>query len=219
MRANARITRQLPLWPAIAGALAAAGLLWLAATQLTVQGAPNLEPELMPQAYLPLVARLAFPGDVMVNGGFEDGEAGWHQYTTGEEWKDHELIGSDSEGFNPYEGHFAARLGGYEGVWDVLTQTVTIPAGGQLSYWWQMHTYETTIFNDNFLVDLLTLEGEHLGYLSIHGIQGPEGIWQQEVVDVSAYAGQTLVLRFRSSNDNYFFSWFDLDLVCLRPTW
>lgn len=153
-----------------------------------------------------------------MNGGFEQGDDGWRQYTTGAGWKDHKLIGSEAEGFNPYEGDYGARLGGYEGVWDVLTQTVSIPAGGQFSYWWQMHTYETSIFHDHLLVDLLALDGSRLIVLASHDVQGPEDIWQQDVVDVSAYAGQTLILRLYAYNDNYYFSWFDIDNVCLRPT-
>jgi hypothetical protein len=217
---KSKLTLRLPLWLAVTGVLAALAMLWLAVAQVTVRGAANAEPELTPQAYLPLVARLAFPGDVIVNGGFEDGEVGWHQYSSGGgTWLPHDLIGTEAEGYNPYEGEFGATLGGYECSWDVLTQTVTIPAGGRLSYWWQMHTYETTIFVDNLKVDLLTVGGELVTPLSDHGIDGPEGIWQQKVVDVSAYAGQTLVLRFHAYNDNYYFSWFDLDLICLRPAW
>jgi hypothetical protein len=188
-------------------------------TCTTVQGAGNLAAELTPQAYLPLVARSTCAGNVVANGGFEQGDEAWHQYTTGENWKAHELIGSDSEGFNPYEGHYAARFGGYEGVWDVLTQTISIPAGGQLSYRWQMGTTETSIFADYLGVDLLTLDGERVAALAGHGIQGAEGIWQQDVVDVSTYAGQTLVLRFHAYNDNYYPSWFDIDQICLCPAW
>ncbi|MEJ2210739.1 MAG: hypothetical protein P8129_17105 [Anaerolineae bacterium] len=91
----------------------------------------------------------------------------------------------------------------------MLTQTVTIPAGGRLSYWWQMHTYETTIFHDNLQVDVVTLEGDVVASLAGHGINGPQDLWQQDAIDVSAHAGRTLVLRFHAYNDNYYFSWFD----------
>jgi hypothetical protein len=39
--------------------------------------------------------------------------------------------------------------------------------------------------------------------------------WQQDVVDVSAYAEQSLTLRFSSYNDNYYFTVFHLDEICL----
>ncbi|MEJ2210740.1 MAG: hypothetical protein P8129_17110 [Anaerolineae bacterium] len=65
-----------------------------------------------PRAYLPVVPRSFCPGQVLANGGFEQGATGWQQYTTGTDWKAHDLIGSDAEGFQPCRGHFGARLGG-----------------------------------------------------------------------------------------------------------
>ncbi len=217
MRSRVKISLRFAVWLVMAGVLIVVSMIWLTTTHTTLQGAGNPEPQLTPQAYLPLIARSACPGDVIKNGGFEQGGDGWHQYTTGSGWKDHELIGSQAEGFHPHEGEYAARLGGYEGVWDVLTQTVSIPAGGQFSYWWQMSTYETSIFHDHLVVDLLALDGSRVAVLASHNVQEPEGIWQQDVVDVSAYAGQTLVLRLYAYNDNYYFSWFDIDQVCLHP--
>ena len=203
----------------LAGLLALVFLSWLAATPTALHGAGHAQARLAHQAYLPLVAYTTCLGNAVVNPGFEQGDDGWHQYTTGTGWKAHDLIGSEAEGFHPFQGVYAARLGGYEGVWDVLTQTVTLPAGGQLSYWWQMGTYETTIFHDSLCVDLQTPGGDTVAVLACHGIQGPQGLWQEDRVDVSAYAGQALVLRFHAYNDNYFFSWFDIDNLCLQPTY
>ncbi len=218
MKSRARISHWLLVCLVMAGVLTTVFVLRLTATPTPLQGAGNPEPQLTPQAYLPFIMHSTCLGNVVTNAGFEQGDEGWHQYTTGTDWKAHDLIGSDAEGFHPYKGHYAAKLGGYEGVWDVLTQTVSIPLGGQLTYWWQMGTYETSIYNDHLLVDLLELDGSRVAVLAYHNIQGPEGIWQQDVVDVSAYAGQTLILRLYAYNDNYFFSWFDIDQVCLHPT-
>jgi len=172
--------------------------------------------ELTPMAYLPFVARGgSCPGNVVQNGGFELGDAGWYTSTTGIGPKVHPLIGAVRDGFHPYIGQYAARLGGYEGVWDVLTQTVTIPANGQLGFWWWMGTYETLPHHDGFAVKLLTQEGSLLLTLASHDDQAAEQQWQQDVIDVSAYAGQTVTLAFEAYNDNYYFTWFDLDEVCL----
>lgn len=219
VKAESKIPLWGTIWLVVAGMLIIVFLTWLTVTHAAFQPAGQLQPELTPRAYLPFISRAACIGNVVVNGSFEQGDEGWHQYTSGTGWKDHDLIGSDAEGFDPYDGHYAAMLGGYEGVWDVLTQTVTMPTHGQLSYWWQMHTYETEIFHDNLCVDLLTLDGDLVAVQASHNVQGPEGIWQQDVVDVSAYAGQTLILRFHAYNDNYYFSWFDIDQVCLRSVW
>jgi hypothetical protein len=201
------------------GLLLAVGMLSVFATGMfTTQAAVPLQTpgELTPMAYLPFAAKGgACPGNVALNGAFEFGDTGWYTSTTGVGPKDHALIGSAVEGFHPYAGEYAAQLGGYEGVWDVLTQTVTIPAQGQLSFWWWMGTYETLPHHDWFTVKLLSQEGSLLLTLASHDDQAIEQLWQQDVIDVSAYAGQTLTLQFESYNDNYYFTWFDLDEVCL----
>ncbi|HOU15987.1 MAG TPA: hypothetical protein PKZ84_23025 [Anaerolineae bacterium] len=172
--------------------------------------------ELTPMAYLPFVARGgACVGNVVQNGGFELGDVGWYTSTTGIGPKAHPLIGAVADGFRPHTGQYAARLGGYEGVWDVLTQTVTIPANGQLSFWWWMGTYETLPHHDGFLAQLISPEGSLLLTLASHDDQAVQQQWQQDVIDVSAYAGQILTLVFESYNDNYYFTWFDLDEICL----
>ncbi len=167
--------------------------------------------------YLPLVARAAptCPGNILLNGDFEQSQTGWYTSTTGTGWTQHDLIGSDAEGFYPYRGHYAARLGGYEGVWDVITQTVIIPVQGELTYWWKGKTYETLPHHDTFEVALLNQDGTLIASLAHHDDQDVQDTWQQDIVDVSAYAGQPLTLRFSSYNDNYYFTVFHLDEICL----
>jgi hypothetical protein len=174
-------------------------------------------PGALKYVYLPFIAHTvpSCPGNVLVNGDFEQGHTGWYTYTTGSMWKQHDLIGSAVEGFDPYQGHFAARLGGYEGVWDVITQTVVIPVQGKLAYWWKGGTYETLPHMDTFDVALLNQNGTQIALLAHHDDQDVQNIWKQDVVDVSAFAGQALTLRFSSHNDNYFFSWFNFDTICL----
>lgn len=193
------------------GLLLTAGvlLLVLSTRMLATQAAAPLQSpaELTPMAYLPFVAKNGLcPGNMVLNGGFESGNTDWYTYTTGTGPKAHALIGSVTEGFRPYAGQYAARLGGYEGVWDVLTQTVTIPPYGQLSFWWWMGSYETLPHHDWFGVSLYSPEGTLLLSLASHDDQAIQQQWQQDVVDVSVYAGQTLTLRFEAYNDNYYFT-------------
>ena len=199
----------------------ALGLIALAMFSIT-QGQFTASPsqaqlDLTPVAYLPFVAREdVCTANTIVNGGFEQGHTGWFTATTGMMWKAHDLIGTRAEGFYPYQGNYGARLGGYEGVWDVLTQTVTIPANGQLAYWWKMASYENLPHHDWFIVRLLTQNGTLVTTLASHDDQDTQNIWTQDVLDVSAYAGQSLILLFESYNDNYYFTTFYLDNVCLR---
>jgi hypothetical protein len=174
-------------------------------------------PGALKYVYLPVVARATptCPRNVLINGDFEQGHTGWYTYTTGSGWEPHDLIGSDAEGFYPYQGLYAAKLGGYEGVEDAITQTVTIPAQGKLTYWWKGKTYEPLPHHDPFEVALLNQGGTLVASLAHHENQDGQDTWHQDVVDVSAYAGQSLTLRFYSYNDNYFFTVFDLDEICL----
>jgi hypothetical protein len=173
--------------------------------------------EFWPRVYLPFLARTSpsWPGNVLRNGDFEQGHTGWYTHTTGSGWKQHDLIGSDAAGFSPYKGHYAARLGGYEGVWDAITQTVVIPAQGQLTYWWKGRTYETLPHHDTFDVALLNQDGTLVAGLAHHDDQDVQDTWTQDAVDVSAYAGKSLIVRFSSYNDHYYFTVFHLDEICL----
>ena len=159
--------------------------------------------DLTPVAYLPLVARsdTVCPGNAIINGGFEAGNTGWYTATTGTMWKAHNLIGTQAEGFVPYQGDYGARLGGYEGVWDVLTQTVTLPANGQLSYQWKVSNNESLPHTDWLAVRLLTSSGTMVTTLVSHDDQDTQNVRKQDVLDVSAYAGQSLTLLFESYND------------------
>jgi hypothetical protein len=168
--------------------------------------------------YLPVVfaSGMPCPIDSLINGDFEADDLGWTLYTTGIDWKAHDLVGSIAEGFSPHQGNYAARLGGYEGVYDWIEQPITIPAQSTLSYWWRLGTYEPAEPpHDNFLIELLEDDGTRLAVLAAHHDREPEGVWAQDVIDLNSYAGQTLKLRFSSYNDNYYFSWFDLDEVKL----
>jgi hypothetical protein len=155
--------------------------------------------------------------DDLVNGNFERDDFGWQIFSSGIGWKEHDLIGSKDEGFSPFKGDFAARLGGYEGVWDTIEQTVVIPNEGTLSYWWKMGSYETLPHTDWFAVDLFDSDHKWITNLISHDDQDLEGIWQQDTHDLATFTGRTLILRFSSYNDNYYFSWFDLDEVHLCP--
>lgn len=151
--------------------------------------------------------------DHLTNGNFEQDDYGWQLYSNGWGWKIHDLIGSKDEGFRPFRGDYGARLGGYEGVWDYIEQTVVIPENGQLSYWWRMYTYETLPFVDWFSVYLLETDHTWVANLESHNGHDSEFVWQQDVIDLTEFAGRTLILRFSASNDNYYFTVSDLDEI------
>ena len=168
--------------------------------------------------YLPLIFRPEgpCPFDALVNGGFEQDDAGWTLFSNGTGHKAHDLIGRIHEGFSPLQGMYAARLGGFEGVVDSIQQPVLIPSQGVLSYYWKMHSNEEpTVIYDSFLVYLLNPDGTRLALLAAHYNNDQNDIWLQDVFDLSAYAGQPTILEFYSSNDNYYWTKFDIDEVRL----
>jgi hypothetical protein len=99
-----------------------------------------------------------------------------------------------------------------------MAQTITIPARATLTYWWQMRTSEPEPKPyDRLTVGLYTRAGTKLASLAYHDSGVEERPWALDVVDVSAYAGQTLELRFSASNDNHWATSFYVDDVCLQP--
>ena len=151
----------------------------------------------------------------LVNGNFEQDDFGWQLYSNGWGWKIHDLIGSKDDGFSPFNGDYAARLGGFEGVQDYIEQIVVIPETGQLTYWWKMGTSEPLPHTDGLGVFLLEIDHTRVALLESHDDQDVEGVWQQDVIDLTEFAGRRLILRFSVYNDNYYATGFDLDEIQL----
>ncbi len=151
-------------------------------------------------------------GNALVNGDFEDGGTGWYTHTTGTGHKVHAIIGPGLS----FQGQSAAHLGG-EGVWDVVSQTVVIPAGGQLSYWWRVDSAEIMPHYDWLDIALKEADGDVVA--SRHYDDTSDGgVWQQEVIDLTAHAGMTLTLQIDATNDNYYATMFAVDTLCLVET-
>src|SRR5690606_31528820 len=75
------------------------------------------------------------PGTAIVNGGFEDGQTGWSS-TSG-------VI--TTSGYPARTGSWKAWLNGYgRSSTDQVSQTVTVPANGQLRFWLRVVSAEGT---------------------------------------------------------------------------
>jgi hypothetical protein len=154
------------------------------------------------------------PGNAVFNGDFRLKSTGWYTATTGMGWKKNPLIVCSASCRSDCCASF-----GSEGVWETVSQTVTIPAQGVLTYWWLMRTSEPERKPyDSLAVDLYTQAGSRVARLAYYhsGEEHPSWVWAQDIVDVSDYAGQTLVLQFAASNDNYYATTFFVDDVCLQ---
>jgi hypothetical protein len=142
------------------------------------------------------------------NGGFEDGGAGWQQVSTG----GYDLI-SDA---NPRTGRLGAYLGGVNNADDRLSQQVSLPIGViTLHPWWYMSTAETAGSFDQMTMTLLLPDGRWLADLSVVDNLAEIGVWHESVIDLSSYAGQTVILQFTSRTDDANISDFYLDDVSI----
>lgn len=135
------------------------------------------------------------------NQGFETGTAPWTA-TAG-------VI--DSSANEPaHSGSWKAWMDGYGTTHtDTLAQTVTIPANchATLTYWLHIDTAETT---GTVSYDKLTVQANATtvaGYSNLNKASG----YAQKTVDLSAFAGQTVTLKFTATEDSSLQTSFVLD--------
>ncbi|WP_194926366.1 glycosyl hydrolase 2 galactose-binding domain-containing protein [Catenulispora pinisilvae] len=140
------------------------------------------------------------PAQLLTNPGFESGAVDWTQTST--------------LGFTPITKATSAEPA-HSGSWvawfngngskdtDTAAQAVTIPAGctAALSYWLHIDSTEstTTAKPDTFKVQVLNSSGTVLATVgSFSNLDAADG-YTQRTADLSAYAGQTVTLKFTGS--------------------
>ncbi|MGK4583651.1 M4 family metallopeptidase [Kitasatospora sp. HPMI-4] len=130
------------------------------------------------------------PAQLLANPGFESGNTGW---TTSSGVID------GSSGQPAHSGSYKAWLDGYGSTHtDTLSQTVTIPAGckATLSFWLHIDTAET----GSTAYDKLTVQVNGTTLKTYSNVDAAAG-YQQRTFDLSAYAGQTVTLKFTGTED------------------
>ncbi|GAA2144567.1 hypothetical protein GCM10009760_32220 [Kitasatospora kazusensis] len=132
------------------------------------------------------------PAQLLGNAGFETGTAA--------PWTASSGVVDNSSGQAAHGGSWKAWMDGYGSTHtDTLSQTVTIPAGckASLSFWLHIDTAETgTTAYDKLAV---TVNGTALKtYSNADAAAG----YQQRTFDLSAYAGQTVTLKFTGTEDS-----------------
>jgi hypothetical protein len=128
------------------------------------------------------------PGQLLANPGFESGTASW---------SGNARIGSVEA---PYTGSADALFDGTGATTtNTESQTVTIPAGcsASLSFWLHVDTAETTTTSK---YDTFTVAVGSSTVASFSNLDAASG-YQQHSVDLSAYAGQSVTVKFTGSED------------------
>ncbi len=149
--------------------------------------------------------------DPIVNGNFEAGAAGWYQYST-HGWT---LIGTSFPGtVTPHSGSWATWLGGDYSDISYISQLVTIPASlPYLTYWHWIASNDVCGYDfGGVVIDSTVVETYDLCTTT------STGGWVPHVVDLSAYAGQSVSMQIRSETDSTVNSNLFIDDVSLQPT-
>jgi hypothetical protein len=148
------------------------------------------------RVYLPLIWRPAVVVP-LVNGNFESGSTGWTEHS----YQGYALILPGSSlpgGVTPHGGNWVAWLGGADNEISYVRQQVTVPVGSPfLGYWHWIASLDScgfdfggVIVNDATVVDVYNL-----------CTSTNTGGWVKHVVNLSAYAGQTVSLQIRAETD------------------
>lgn len=128
-------------------------------------------------------------GQLLLNPGFESGTANWSSTAY--------VINTD--GYYAHSGVGYAWLDGYGYTHtDTLSQSVTIKAGcgATLTYWLAIDTQETTTTT---AYDTLVLTVNGVAKQSFSNLN--HGSYAQHSVDLSAYAGQTVTIKWTGTED------------------
>jgi hypothetical protein len=155
------------------------------------------------------------------NGGFESGNAYWTVGGPG----DHSVTSEDS-----YSGSYSLRLGykyspnAVNGR-DYAYQAITLPSSAtsvQLSFYYHLFT-EDSVDYDWFAVYVAPVGGDPVLKFKKGGVtrSGSEVFgWEQVVIDLNAYAGQSIYIYFEVANtiDANYKTWCYIDDVSVTYT-
>jgi kumamolisin len=132
------------------------------------------------------------PANLIGNGGFETGSAS--------PWTASSGVVDNGSSEPAHSGSWKAWMDGYGSAHtDTLSQTVTIPAGckATFSFWLHIDTAET----GSTAYDKLTLTANGTVLKTYSNVDAASG-YTQRTFDLSAYAGQTVTLKFTGTEDS-----------------
>jgi hypothetical protein len=140
--------------------------------------------------YLPLLLNGYPPPPILFpNGDFEQGPKIWTEFST----HGYELITKDLSIY-PYDGQWSAWLGGVYDEVSYIEQQVTVPNNLRyLSYWHAIYSADTC-GNDFERVLVNSNEVFAFDLCEPNDTNG----WAQIVIDLSAYAGQSVLIQIRA---------------------
>ncbi len=147
------------------------------------------------QLYLPLIARNFVGNTGITNGNFESGANGWTQYST-HGWA--LILNSGFPGsVTPHSSSWATWLGGEDDEISYIQQQVTVPpANPYLAYWHWIASNDACGYDFGGVV----INGTVVDVYNLCTDTSTGG-WVKHVVNLGAYAGQSVSLQIRSETD------------------
>ncbi len=146
------------------------------------------------------------PAQLLGNPGFENGSSNPAPWKVTSTHTPVEVINNNSLE-PPHSGSWDAWLDGWgTTTTDTLSQTVTLPTGCttyNLSFWLHINTAETTTTAeyDTLKVQILNSSGTVLATLHTYSNLNHNTGYAQRTFSLSAYAGQTITLKFTGKED------------------
>lgn len=152
------------------------------------------------ELYLPLVMKGGFT-DPIINGGFELGHVGWSEYTKNNYFQPivtQAFVQNYNPGVSAHNGTWLVWLGGSYNEINSISQTITIPASGPyLHYWYWIGSADACGY-DFFRVKLGTTSVHTKNLCQTTNTGG----WVQGVLNLAAYAGSPVSLKFEVTTDD-----------------
>ena len=174
------------------------------------EAAGPLAVEAAAKVYLPVITRPALT--VVANGNFESGNTGWTVSSTFNRTVIRTSFAPNTA--TPHAGAWGAWLGGLNSESTSLQQQIAIrPGTSYLAYWHWIGSADVC--------------GYDYAYVKVNGVTAhaytlcsstATGGWVKKVVNLSAYAGQTVTVRIQVSNDSSLNSNLFLDDVTFQAT-
>jgi serine protease len=176
-----------------------------------LSGPPMVGDFYLPMAFYELPPPPPPPANPFVNPTFELGPVGWTQYST-HGWQ--LITTSFPSGLVPHSGVWAVWLGGDYNETSYIQQTVTIPAAAPyLAYWHWIASQDVCGYDFGGVL----VNGAVVHVYNLCTSTNTNG-WVKKVVNLGAYAGQTVAVQIRAETDGSLNSNLFVDDVSVQAT-
>jgi len=168
----------------------------------------------MPSLQVPEVANIV-PGNPLTNGNFDSGRTAWTElsaYTGAHIIYSLAELQSESNTIVPHDGQYLAWLGGLDDETASVSQNVVVPAGATtLTFWYRIGSSDICGFDEGHI---------DFGDARIYSVDlcsdTITAAWVKKDINISTYAGKTLVLKFQVTTDESMQSSWYVDSITIQ---